>query len=185
MNRAVIAVVLVAILVVAVLLWPVKAEEVNDPIDDGPLRTVAWCKFDTTFRASGPGGDIGECVFSFKETKVSKGKYVGDGTDVPTESVWTSLTVLKWGNYDWRIDWHLTGPGNTDLRDSAEVNHDLPRSASTEIWDGSGIFYVSAFGTYTIHAELWVLRYGADELDEPMLAEGEATFEVPSEWATE
>jgi nitrogen fixation-related uncharacterized protein len=184
MNKLIVILVVAVLIGTAVLFWPAKAEEVNDPVDDGPAKTIAWCKFDSTFRASGPPGDIGECKFSFKETKVSKGKYVGDGTDVPTESIFSTLTVLKWGNYDWRIDWQLTGQG-VYLEDSVEVNHDLPESASTEIWDGSGIFYLSQAGTYTVTAQLFVLRYGAEELDEPMLATGETSFEVPSEWATE
>ncbi len=175
----------IVIVAAAVLVWPTQAEEVNEPVDDGPVQTIAWCKFDAYFTGTGPasGSTVDASAFSFEEVKVSKGRYVGDGTDVPTQSLLSTLS-LKWGNYDWRIDFHLTGPGDTDLEDSVEVNHDLPESQTTTISDGSGIFYVTALGTYTVEVELWVLRYGLEEKNEPVLATGSTTFTIPAEWAT-
>ena len=183
-SRLLVVAVVVVVLVATVMLWPVKAEEVNEPVEEGPDRTIAWVKFDAYFTGTGPEdrAEVGQNAFDFKEIRVSKGEYVSEGSDVPTASLFKSLS-LKWGNYNWKITLHLTGPGDTDLNDTLEFNHDLPEGKTTTLWDGSGVFYLNRPGTYTVTAQLEVVSYGRQEMDEPVLAQGSTTFEIPAAWA--
>lgn len=183
-SRLLVLAVVAVLLVAAIMLWPVKAEEVNEPVEEGPDRTIGWVKFDVYFTGTGPEGraEVGQNAFDFKEIRVSKGEYVGEGaSNVPTASLFKSLS-LRWGNYNWKITIHLTGHGGLDLNDTLEFNHDLPEGRTTTLWDGSGVFYLCHPGAYTVTVQLEVVSYGLLEMDEPVLATGTKTFEIPASW---
>lgn len=179
MKKIIVILVAIAVVVGAVMFYPREVDAVNEPVSEAEATpdnpaTIAWVKIDSSFRV-GPIGD-----FIFNVETISKGQYVGDGTDIPTLSIWRSF-ALGGGHYLWEFNFEVEAPNGKMYYQNVTQAHDLP-SAGSSLKDAMGILYVSQTGTYTATMKLRAIDYQDDATGE-VLATGVRSFEIPIGWA--